>query len=135
MLAHLLTIIGYVAATLFVQGASHFWVNEAHYAQMGFYREAPMVAFGLAAMLIQGVILSLTYTCLSPGRTLRGALLTAWAFGAFLASYMALALAGELAIPSALDWVIVEASAAALQFTLAGFLLYGAHRFSPGAGD
>jgi hypothetical protein len=129
MRAHLLTIAGYVFSTLLVQATSHFVINKAHYAAIPFVRAEPIVALGVLTMLVQGAILSYAYSVsrLKDGG-LFGALLTAWMFGAFLASYMSLALPAEYAAPSIPAWFGVEATAAALQFTLAGVFLWLAHR-------
>lgn len=129
LMAHLASVAGYVAATLLVQGLSHFRFNAAHYRASGFFREKPVVALGVLAMLVQGLLLSLAFQALGADASLRDALLVAWSFGAFLASYMGLALAGEMSVPNVSSWIRIELSAAAVQFTLAGLALWAAHRF------
>ena len=133
MLAHLLTVVGYVAATGLVQGLSHFKVNAAHYSAAGFFREAPIAPLGVLAMIVQGLILSLFYARYVPGDSLGSALMISWAFGAFLASYMAFGLAGELKVPSVGSWITVELGAALVQFTLFGLALWAAHHFAGSA--
>lgn len=133
MLAHLLTVVGYIAATALVQGLSHFKINAAHYTAAGFFREAPIAPLGVLAMIVQGLILSVVYARLVPGDTISAALLMAWAFGAFLASYMAFGLAGELKVPSVASWITVELLAALVQFTLIGLALWAAHHYTGSA--
>lgn len=127
MIAHLLTVVGYIAATALVQGLSHFVINAAHYSAAGFFREAPIAPLGVLAMILQGLILSLFYARFVPGTSVSTAVVIAWAFGAFLASYMAFGLAGELKVPSVVSWITVELVAAAVQFTLIGLALWAAH--------
>lgn len=130
MLAHLLTVVGYIAATALAQGLSHFKINAAHYSATGFYREAPIAPLGVLAMVVQGLILSLVFARFVPGGSVTAALVIAWAFGAFLASYMAFGLAGELKVPSVGAWITVELTAAAVQFTLIGLALWAAHHYA-----
>jgi hypothetical protein len=133
MLAHLLTVVGYIVATALVQGTSHFKINAEHYRVAGFFREAPVVPLGVLAMIVQGLILSLIYASYVSDDTISTALVIAWAFGAFLASYMAFALAGELKVPSIMSWITVELLAAAVQFTLIGVALWAAHHYAGAA--
>lgn len=130
MLAHLLSVVGYVVATALVQGLSHFKINAAHYSAAGFFRKTPIAPLGVLAMLVQGLILSLIYAGYASDDTIGEALLFAWAFGAFLASYMAFGLAGELKVPSVASWIAVELLAAVVQFTLIGLALWVAHHYA-----
>src|SRR5690242_1570404 len=106
MKKHLLTVLGYVIATFAVQGASHFAVFAKHYAGIGILRTQPDFGLGFASMLIQGAVLSVVYSRsrYSAG-SLRGAVALAWAFGAFLLSYIALAEAGKYAIADIPAWI------------------------------
>ena len=58
------------------------------------------------------------------------ALRFAWVMGAFLTAYTALVEAAKYTVPSVAAWIGVELSAAAVQFTLFGVLLYFAFRRS-----
>ncbi len=130
MLAHLLTVVGYILATVLVQGLSHFRVNKAHYEEIGIYREKPLAQWGVLSMLVQAVILSLAYDRMYPENGLIGAIVTAAAFGLFLGSYMVLALAGELKMPSTRKWMQVEATSSTIQFALIAVLMWLAHSFA-----
>ena len=128
MTAHVLTVVGYILATLLVQGTSHFAINAAHYAAVDFNRAEPIFALGVGAMIVQGAVLSAVYirSRFADGRLI-SALQLSWLFGAFLASYMALALAGEYEVPSIASWIVTEMWVAAIQFTLIGLALWFAH--------
>jgi hypothetical protein len=124
-----LTIVAYVATTFAVQGGSHFVVNADHYAAISIMRPQPIVPMGLISMLVQGAIFGLLFPAFDRApSTIRNAVLFSWAMGAFLASYIVLGEAGKYAIPSIPSWVAVEASTAAIQFTVFGILLGLLHR-------
>jgi len=125
----LLTVLAYVFATFGVQGASHFAINAEHYVAISIMRPDPVIPMGVGSMLIQGTIFALLFpTFNTGGSTMRNALVFSWTIGAFLASYIVLGEAGKYAIPSIASWILVEGSAAAVQFTIFGVLLGLVHR-------
>lgn len=124
-----LIIIAYVLTTFAVQGTSHFVVNAGHYAAMTIMRPEPVVAMGIASMLVQGLIFALLFPVFRRDASpVKSALLFSWAVGGFLASYIVLGEAGKYAIPSIPSWIAVELSAAFAQFTIFGALLGLLHR-------
>ena len=126
-----LTILAYVVTTFAVQGGSHFAINADHYAAIAMLRADPIIPMGLASMVIQGAIFALLFPLCTRGPvTVRAGLVFSWALGAFLASYIVLGESGKYAVPSIRSWVVVEASAAAVQFTVFGLLLGLIHRRS-----
>jgi hypothetical protein len=125
-MVHVLTVIGYVVITFVVQGSSHLAINQAHYAEIPFTRADPIIPLALAALLIQGSVMSYIHTRLTDG-TLAGALRTSWLLGAFLLSYIALAQPGDFQAPSILSWTLTEAWVSAIQFTLIGIMLWFVH--------
>lgn len=130
---HLLSILGYVVATFITQALSHFVVFVRHYAEVSYLKSEPVFGLGIAAMLIQGAVLSFTYERSSLHRRgLVGALIFAWLFGAVLVSYEALAEASKYAVPNIAAWISVETGVGALQFSLVGLFLGLAHRVSLG---
>jgi len=129
MLKHILAVAGYIIATFATQALSHFVVFKAHYDAMTIMKPDPSFALGIASMIIQGTVLSLVYAgSRFSGEGLTGALRLSWLLGAFLVSYIALAEAAKYAVPSIPAWIGVEALAGAVQFTLAGVLLWWAHQ-------
>ena len=128
MLKHVLAIAGYIVATFATQAMSHFVVFKAHYDAMTIMKPDPDFALGIASMVIQGAVLSFVYARSSfSSAGLGGALRLSWLLGAFLVSYIALAEAAKYAVPFVGSWIGVEALAGAVQFTLAGVLLWQAH--------
>jgi len=127
--AILLTVLAYIVATFGVQGTSHFAVNKTHYAQVTYMRAEPIVAMGITAMVIQGVIFALLFPAFNrAGNPIRNGVLFALAIGVFLASYIALAEAGKYAVPSIPSWIVVESGTALVQFGVFGVLLGLIHR-------
>jgi hypothetical protein len=124
-----LTVIAYIVATFAVQGASHFAVNADHYAAIPIMRAEPLVPLGLTSMMIQGLLFAWLFPAFNrDGRAIRNGLILSWAIGGFLASYIVLGEAGKYAIPSVPAWIAIEASVAAVQYTLFGLLLGFIHR-------
>lgn len=114
----------YVVATFATQAASHFVINRAHYAAVGFMRPEPIFALGVSAMLLQGAILTHLY-----GRYARESSdwRRGWRFallaGAFFVSYAVLAEPAKYNVPSVPSWMWVEAAAGFVQFSLFGVAL------------
>ena len=126
-----LTVVAYVLTTFAVQGTSHFAINADHFAAIPIMRAEPMIALGIASMLIQGLIFAWLYPIYASGAsTLRKSIGFSWLIGGFLASYIVLGEAGKYAIPSVSSWIAVEALAAFAQFTLFGVWLGLIHRAS-----
>jgi len=129
MLKHLLTVLAFMIVTFGVQGLSHFVINKAHFASIGFARENPIMPLGFAVMIIQGFILSFAMTYVGPNPvTLWSGIILSLTFGLFLGSYIALAEPAKYAAPSVLAWVRVEALASFTQFTIFGALLALIHQ-------
>lgn len=129
MVRHVLAVLGYVAATFATQALSHFLVFRGHYEAVPFNAAQPILALGLASMVVQGAILSLVFArsrFFEQG--MAGALTLSWLLGAFLVSYIALAEPAKYAVPDIGAWMLVEIVAGAVQYTLAGLALGLAHR-------
>jgi len=58
MKKHALAVLAYGVSTFVTQALSHFVVNKSHYAGVAYLRPDPIFPLGVAAMLIQGSILS-----------------------------------------------------------------------------
>ena len=131
MKKHLLSVLGYVVATLVSQGSSHFYFFKQHYAQVPFEKPEPIFALGILSMLIHGGILTYVYahSKLSTKPILDSLRLT-WFYGLFLVSYIALAEAAKYPVPDIASWIGVELLVGSVQFTLVGIVLKLAHRNS-----
>ena len=128
MLKHVLAVVGYIVATFVTQALSHFVVFKDHYDAVTYMMPNPIFALGIGSMIVQGAVLSVVYARSQfSGAGLGGALQLSWLLGAFLVSYIALAEAAKYAVPSVSSWIGVELLAGAVQFTLAGVLLWQAH--------
>ena len=79
MKKHALTVLAFVIATFGTQAPSHFLVFADHYAAVTYIRKETLFQFGVLAMLIEGVVLSVLYPRLIGGRsTMKSALGFSW---------------------------------------------------------
>ena len=116
--------LSYIGASFLIQFMSHFAINTDHYASISFMREEPLMYFGLFTMLLQGILLTVLYLKWANGNfNIRQGVLFAWLVGAFFVSYLALVEADKYDVQNIMEWIIVEGSAGAMQFTLFGLLL------------
>lgn len=123
MLAHALSLLAYLFVTFGVQAANHFVVNAAHYAGETILSKEPALLGGVAAMVVQGAVLTFLYGRLAPRFAgVAGGLAYALLMGAFLGSYLALAEPSKYLVSSRIDWFLVEATVSLIQFSLFGLL-------------
>ena len=119
-----LTVLAFVVATFGTQAPSHFLVFADHYAAVTYIRKETLFQFGVLAMLIQGVVLSVLYARFAGGKSMtKSALGFSWLMGAFLVSYTACAEAAKYMVPSVASWIAVELAVGSVQFTVFGLLL------------
>lgn len=125
---HILSILGYIAATFATQATSHFAIFSKHYTAVAHIKSEPVFVLGFLSMIIQGAVVSYVYASSRfAGRSLFDAIKLAWLFGAFLISYIALAEAAKYSVPSVPSWIAVEIAVGFVQFTLVGLVLWLAH--------
>jgi len=125
---HVLAIVGFILVTFSVQGLSHFVINKEHFESIPFTRESPIMPLGFAVMIIQGAILSLTYSRLCSSRNcIKTAYQIVLAFGLFLGSYIALTEPAKYTAPSVTSWILIESTASFLQFAIFGVVLWFSH--------
>jgi uncharacterized membrane protein len=124
MLVHLLSILAFMAITFAAQGLSHFQVNKAHFEAIAHLRENPIMPMGLAAMIVQGLIMSLALGTWRGGdATLSNGVMLSLAFGLFLVSYVALAEPAKYTVPDIAAWIRIEVIVGAVQFVAFGVAL------------
>lgn len=124
MKRHALTVLAYIVATFVTQAISHFAVNADHYATIQHIRKEPIFQFGILAMIIQGILLSVLYAKVTnTHRSIKSAVGFSWMMGGFLISYMAFAEAAKYTVPSVTSWIVIEIAAGFIQFTVFGILL------------
>src|SRR5882672_1819858 len=116
MKRHVLTVLAFVVATFGTQAPSHFLVFADHYATVTYIRKETLFQFGVLAMLIEGVVLSVLYRRSSGDQsTMKSALGFSWIMGAFLVSYTAFGEAAKYMVPSVASWIAVELGVAFVQ--------------------
>jgi hypothetical protein len=126
-----LGVAAYLVPTFPIAYAWHLVMFAPAYEALGIYRPDPIIPFGLASMLIQGVIFSWAYPRLFPGRG--GAILRpGLVYGAGLAilswSFTTLAVAAKNIMGSVPTYIELETAFTLLQFAVVGPLIALAHR-------
>ncbi|QDV52259.1 hypothetical protein [Gimesia fumaroli] len=125
--------LGYAAITFPLAIVWHLVLFKATYDRLGYFsREEPIIAFGFAAIFIQGAILSLLYPFLCGGLSfVKGAITIALVMGIYHWTMHVLAAAAKQKIEPLSLWFGLETAYLAIQFTLAGLLLAFIYRESP----
>lgn len=126
---HIYAVLGYIVASFLTQATSHFLLFKEHYAAVSYMKADPIFALGFTSMIIQGTVISVVFSnSRFSGKKILDALKLTWLFGVFLVSYIGLAEAAKYTVPNTLSWIGVEFLVGSVQFTLAGFFLWLAHR-------
>jgi hypothetical protein len=121
----------YLVPTFPIAYAWHLVWFAPSYDALGIYRADPIIPFGFASMLIQGVIFSLAYPRFFPNRS-NEVLRPGLAYGAGLAilswSFTTLAVAAKNIMGSVPTYMALETGFTLLQFAIVGPLIALAYR-------
>lgn len=80
--------------------------------------------FGLLTMFIQGLVLTITYLQWSKGeQSIKKGVKFSLLIGLFFVSYLALVEPDKYTVANVTEWILVEATAGLVQFTIFGILL------------
>lgn len=121
---HAVSVLAFMGVSFAAQGLSHFMVNKDHFAAISYLRENPIIPMGLAAMVIQGLIMSVALRSWRGGdATIANGFAIAAAFGVFLIAYIALVEPAKYEVPDIFAWIRVEAFVGLVQFSAFGILL------------
>jgi hypothetical protein len=104
----------------------HLVLFEQKYHALGIYRDDPIIPFGLASMIIQGVIFSWVYPRVfagNRGSILKDGLLYGLGAGLLSWSFATLAVAAKHPMTSISDYLVLETSFTILQFLIVGPLI------------
>jgi hypothetical protein len=126
-----LGIAAYLVPTFPIAYVWHLVLFAPAYDALGIYRPDPIIPFGFASMVIQGVIFSWAYPRLFPGRG-SAIFKSGLAYGLVLAvlswSFTTLAVAAKHIMASVPLYVELETGFTLLQFAIVGPLIALAHR-------
>src|ERR1700726_4000982 len=106
-----LGVAAYLVPTFPIAYAWHLVVFAPVYDALGIYRADPIIPFGFASMLIQGIVFSWTYPRLFPGRdraVLRPGLLYGCALAVLSWSFTTLAVAAKNIMTSVPTYLQLE---------------------------
>jgi hypothetical protein len=109
----------------------HLVLFETQYHGLHIYRADPIIPFGLASMIIQGVVFSWVFPRLfagNRGSILKDGLLYGLGAGLLSWSFTTLAVVAKHPMASISDYVLLETAFTILQFLVVGPLIALAHR-------
>jgi hypothetical protein len=121
----------YLVPTFPIAFVWHLVLFEPHYQALHIYRADPIIPFGLASMIVQGVIFSWIFPRVfapEPGSVLKNGLLYGLGAGLLSWSFTTLAVAAKHPMASIADYVVLETGFTALQFLIVGPLIALAYR-------
>lgn len=122
--------LGYAAVTFPLAYVWHLVLFKTTYEELGYFtRDKPIIAFGFASIIIQGMVLSLIYPSLCRRTSIvRGALTLAGVMGLYHWTMHVLAEAAKHQIEPLATWFRLETTYLSIQFVLGGFLIALVHR-------
>jgi hypothetical protein len=121
----------YLLPTFPIAFVWHLVLFEQRYHALQIYRDEPIIAFGLASMVIQGAIFSWLFPKVfvqARGSFLKDGLLYGLGAGLLSWSFTTLAVAAKNVMVSVPDYVLLETAFTILQFVVVGPLIALAHR-------
>jgi hypothetical protein len=116
----------YVLSTFPIAFVWHLVLFEQKYHALKIYRDQPVIAFGLASMIIQGAIFSWLYPRVfarGSGSFLKDGLLYGLGAGLLSWSFTTLAVAAKNMMVSVPDYLLLETTFTVLQFAVVGPLI------------
>jgi hypothetical protein len=126
-----LGVAAYLAPTFPIAYVWHLVLFAPAYEALGIYRPDPIIPFGFASMVIQGIVFSWAYPRLFPGRgnaIFRPGLAYGLALAVLSWSFTTLAVAAKNIMGSVPLYVELETGFTLLQFAIVGPLIALAHR-------
>lgn len=122
----ILSVIAYLVLSMIMVSLWHFGLFKEHYESISIVRKEPLMQLGMTTMILQGCVLAFLFPIYSQQATgsniVRG-IKFGLLMGIFLGTYLSLAEAGKYMIPSVSNWILIEGTLIAIQFTLVGAAL------------
>jgi hypothetical protein len=126
-----LGVAAYLLPTFPIAFVWHLVLFEPAYRALQIYRADPIIALGLASMMIQAVVFSWAFPRIFPAprrSVVRDGLLYGVAIGLLSWSFTTLAVAAKQPMASTSDFLLLETAFTVLQFMIVGPLIALAHR-------
>ena len=126
-----LGVAAYLVPTFPIAYVWHLVLFAPAYDALGIYRPDPIIPFGFASMVIQGVMFSFAYPRLFPGRgsaVFRPGLAYGLALAVLSWSFTTLAVAAKNIMDSVPTYIMLETGFTLIQFIVVGPLIALAHR-------
>jgi hypothetical protein len=121
---------GYLLPSFPIAFVWHLVLFEQKYRALQIYRDEPVIAFGLASMVIQGAMFSWLFPRVmrGSGSVIKDGLLYGLGAGVLSWSFTTLAVAAKNVMVSVPDYVLLETAFTVLQFAVVGPLIALAYR-------
>jgi hypothetical protein len=121
---------GYLLPSFPIAFVWHLVLFEQKYRALQIYRDEPVIAFGLASMVIQGAIFSWLFPRVmrGSGSVIKDGLRYGLGAGVLSWSFTTLAVAAKNVMVSVPDYVLLETAFTILQFAVVGPLIALAYR-------
>lgn len=129
-----LGVAAYLVPTFPIAYMWHLVLFAPAYDALGIYRPEPIIPFGFASMLIQGIVFSWAYPRLFPGRgsgIMKPGLMYGLALATLSWSFTTLAVAAKNIMSSVPTYILLETGFTLLQFLIVGPFIACAHRDWP----
>jgi hypothetical protein len=126
-----LGIAAYLVPTFPIAFVWHLVLFEPNYHALQIYRADPIIAFGLASMVIQAMVFSWIFPkvfAANSGSVLKNGLLYGLGAGLLSWSFTTLAVAAKQPMTSISDYILLETAFTLLQFLIVGPLIALAYR-------
>lgn len=121
ILIHILSVVAFMFVSFAAQALSHFVINQEHFSSIAHHRQEPIIPLGLSAMIIQGIIMSVSLRAWRTADvTIVDGMIVSLAFGLFLSAYISLVEPAKYTVPDIAAWMRVETLVSAMQFVLFG---------------
>lgn len=122
----ILSVVVYLILSMIMVSLWHFMLFKEHYESISIVRTEPLMQLGMTTMVLQGCVLAFLFPIYSQqatGSVIIKGIKFGLLMGIFLGTYLSLAEAGKYMIPSVSNWIMVEGTLSAIQFTLVGIAL------------
>lgn len=126
-----LGVLAYLVPTFPIAYLWHLTLFAPSYEALAVYRPDPIIPFGFASMVLQGIIFSWAYPFLFPARgsaVWKPGLLYGFALALLSWSFTTLAVAAKNIMTSVPTYLLLETGFTVLQFLIVGPLIALAHR-------
>jgi hypothetical protein len=128
----ILAVLAYMLPTFPLGFIWHLTIFADYYKSLNVYRDEIVIPFGMASMLVQGIVWAVVYERLFSGESiLKGALKFASLACPLAWSFMVLAVSAKHQMSSASGYLLVETAFVVIQYAIVSPLIAAVYASSP----